>query len=315
MRSQRNGDHDGAAAGKLPAFSGSELNGMGASVSESEGSLTIVGTGIKAVGQVTLEAQSHIAHADKVLYLVADPLTVAWIMQLNSSAEDLYPLYQPGIDRLTTYYLMTDRILECLRQKRDVCGVFYGHPGVFAFPSHEAMLRARREGYRARMLPAVSAEDCLFADLGIDPGRAGCQSYEATDFLVHRRIIDPTCGLVLWQISVIGHVYPGMAGTAGISVLADTLIERYGASHQVFVYEAVPYPVCDPVIRRVKLTDLASTSLSQMSTLYVPPLAWPSFDAEVARKIGIPDEFVTKGAESASLYDPLVPQPSSVEAA
>jgi hypothetical protein len=34
------------------------------------------------------------------------------------------------------------------------------------------------------MLPAVSAEDCLFADLGVDPGAAGCQSHEAADFLI-----------------------------------------------------------------------------------------------------------------------------------
>jgi hypothetical protein len=35
------------------------------------------------------------------------------------------------------------------------------------------------------MLPAISAEDCLFADLGVDPADHGCPSYEATDFLVH----------------------------------------------------------------------------------------------------------------------------------
>jgi hypothetical protein len=37
------------------------------------------------------------------------------------------------------------------------------------------------------MLPGISAEDCLFADLGIDPGIYGCQSYEATDFLANGR--------------------------------------------------------------------------------------------------------------------------------
>lgn len=284
-------------------------------MSEKEGSLTIVGTGIKAVGQVTLEAQAHIAQADKVLYLVADPLTVAWIRELNSSAEDLYPFYQPGRNRLTTYFLMTDRILECLHSGIDVCVIFYGHPGVFAFPAHEALLRARREGYRAQMLPAVSAEDCLFADLGVDPGRAGCQSYEATDFLVYRRIIDTTCGLVLWQISVVGQVYHALGRPAGISVLADTLIEKYGPSHQVIVYEAAHYPICDPVILRVRLSDLSTTKLTPISTLYVPPLAWPNFDVEVARKIGIPDTFINERAGRASLYDPLVPQSSNVQTA
>ena len=284
-------------------------------MSEREGSLTIVGTGIKAIGQVTLEARAHIAQADKVLYLLADPLTVAWVRELNSSAEDLHPFYQPGRDRLTTYFLMTDRILECLHSGIDVCVVFYGHPGVFAFPAHEALLRARREGYRAQMLPAVSAEDCLFADLGVDPGRAGCQSYEATDFLVHRRAIDTTCGLVLWQISVVGQIYHGPGGPAGLTVLADTLIQKYGPAHQVIVYEASHYPICNPVIRRVQLSDLGTTELTPISTLYVPPVAWPNFDVEVARKIGIPDSFINERAGMSSLYNPLIPQPSDVETA
>ena len=40
------------------------------------------------------------------------------------------------------------------------------HPGVYVAPSHETVLRARAEGYPARMLPGISSEDCLFADLG-----------------------------------------------------------------------------------------------------------------------------------------------------
>ena len=77
-----------------------------------------------------------------------------------------------GRSRLDTYQDMVDRILACVREGSDVCVAFYGHPGVFVYPSHEAIKRARIEGYKATMLPGISAEDCLFADLGIDPGKA-----------------------------------------------------------------------------------------------------------------------------------------------
>ena len=49
-----------------------------------------------------------------------------------------------------------------------------------------------REGFNAQMLAGISAEDCLFADLGLDPGKNGCQSFEATDFLIRRRQFEPT---------------------------------------------------------------------------------------------------------------------------
>ena len=39
------------------------------------GSLTIVGTGIKAIAHMTDEGAEAIRHADKVLYGTAEPLT------------------------------------------------------------------------------------------------------------------------------------------------------------------------------------------------------------------------------------------------
>jgi hypothetical protein len=89
----------------------------------------------------------------------------------------------------------------------EVCVVFYGHPGVFVQPAHEAIRVARLEGFTARMLPGISAEDCLFADIEVDPGVYACQSFEATDFLVRKRKFDPRSPLVLWQIGSIGDLY------------------------------------------------------------------------------------------------------------
>ena len=34
------------------------------------------------------------------------------------------------------------------------------------------------------MLPGISAEDCLLADLGVDSAHNGLQSLEATDLLI-----------------------------------------------------------------------------------------------------------------------------------
>ena len=63
--------------------------------------------------------------------------------------------------------------------------MFYGHPGIFAWSPHKVIKVARAEGYQAHMEPGISAEDCLYADLGIDPGRCGCQHYEASQLLFY----------------------------------------------------------------------------------------------------------------------------------
>jgi uncharacterized protein YabN with tetrapyrrole methylase and pyrophosphatase domain len=91
----------------------------------------------------------------------------------------------------------------CKSRPQSVCR-FYGHPGVFVHSSHAAIKKAREEGYLAGMIPGISAADCLFADIGVDPSTSGCQFLEATDFLLRDRRLDVTGHVVLWQIGCVG---------------------------------------------------------------------------------------------------------------
>ena len=249
------------------------------------GSLTIVGTGIR-LGQLTFEARVVLEHADKLLYLVADPLTQSWILRTNGKAESLEHLYARGKNRLDTYRAMVERILACVREGLEVCVAFYGHPGVFVYPSHEAIRLARLEGFSARMLPGISALDCLFADLGVDPATTGCQSYEATDFLIHRRQIDTGSALILWQIGAVGQVdYRRKCNSRGLAVLVETLGEHYAASHPTVIYEASQFPICDPVIERVPLASIPRARVTHGSTLYLPPKSPARPDLEMIERL------------------------------
>jgi len=252
------------------------------------GSLTVVGTGIKAVAHITLEAALRIETADKVLYLVADPLTERWIRNQNRASESLFDCYVVGRPRVESYAAMVQRIMSNVRQELDVCVALYGHPGVFAAPGHEAIRQARLEGFRAEMLAGVSAEDCLFADLALDPSVRGCQSYEATDFLVHRRTVDISADLILWQIGVVGdlkfhRVQVGLP--ARLRVLAERLCDLYAPDHQAVLYEAAQLPVAQPRRHRFPLEQLPQTEVSPISTLHVPPKCTRAVDEECYRRL------------------------------
>lgn len=239
------------------------------------GSLTVVGTGILVAGHTTLEALAQLRCAEKLFYLVADPATQRWLRGLNATAESLYDAYAPGRHRAASYAEMVERILAPVRSGLEVCAAFYGHPGVAAFPGHEAVRRARHEGYAARMLPGVSAEDCLFADLGVDPGRHGCQSFDASRLVLRRHRIDVSSSLVIWQIGAVGvvtHSQRRLWSRRGLRLLTEVLLRFYPPSHQVVRYEAAPYPVCRPVIERLPLSRLPRARVTMASTLYVPPL-------------------------------------------
>lgn len=253
------------------------------------GSLTVVGTGIKLIAHVTTETPSYIEIADRVLYAIPDWATQEWIRRQNPRAEPLSD-YAEGQPRKVTYEGWVARILECVSAGESVCVVFYGHPGVFAYASHEAIRRARQRGFSARMLPSVSIDGVFFADVGVDPGVAGCVSYEATDFLIRPRQLDTTTGLLLWQAGVVGQLQAEepefLAGRQRI--LAETLIAHYGPEHQVIVYQAAVMPFSEPSIRHMSLSDLAERGLPRIATLYVPPRQRAPLDMAMVDRLGIP---------------------------
>lgn len=219
-------------------------------------------------------------------------MTATWLRTLNSTARSLNELYRAGVTRDRIYAEMTDEILGAVRRGSRVCAAFYGHPGVFVTPAHDVIERARAEGFPARMLPAISAEDCLIADLGVDPGEQGWQSYEATDLLLRRYRLEPTAALVVWQVDGIGKLDwdPDPApdpDSRGLRELAEFLLELYPHRHEVVFYTASLYPIVAPTFARVPLSDVAGLGEAPGPTLYVPPLPRGPIDADAARRLGI----------------------------
>ena len=175
--------------------------------------------------------------------------------------------------RLDAYQAITENILADLRKNLHLCVVLYGHPTVFAKPGLDAIRQAKNEGYNARVLPGISAEACLFADLLIDPGSCGCLSIEATDLLIHQKRIDPSCHLILWQADMIGVLGNPSShdNRRGMAQLVEYLSKHYIQEQDIVLYEAAQYPTFEPRVEKTSLAKLPNLALSGISTLYLPP--------------------------------------------
>ena len=254
------------------------------------GTLIVVGTGMTAISQLTREAEYCLSVAERVFYLVIDPHTEAFIRHLNPSAQCLTPHYEYGTGkpRLRAYQDMVEAILHPVRHGSTVCAAFYGHPGVFVYPSHEAIVQARREGHYAKMLPGISSEDMLIADLGVDPALPGLQTYEATGFVLLKPCIDTRIPLILWQVGVVGALTAEpRAAPQHLAALLDALLVSYPPDHEVIVYQASGYDNVAPVLAVTALAHLPEHDLNALSTLYVPPLVPAAPDSSRAARLGI----------------------------
>ena len=252
------------------------------------GSLVVVGTGIQSVGHFTVETLSYIRNAEKLLYLVTEPTTALYLNDLNTTAESLSDLYQVDVHRMISYEGMVERTLGYVRDGLAVCVAYYGHPGVYVYPSHEAIRRAKEEGYPAKMLPGISAEDCLFADLGIDPS-VGCQSFEATSFLVRKPQFDSANLLILWQVGVVGDLtfQPDRDPRPSLQVLFDYLTRFYPVDQRVVMYEASAYPTCEARIDEMKLAEIPQAAVNGITTLCIYPNGKRPIDSEMSARLGL----------------------------
>lgn len=255
---------------------------------DGRGSLVVAGSGIQLLRQLTPEARDAIEAADEVLYLVSDPATAEWLRSVKPNARSLSELYRSGPPRRQIYAEMVEQILDAVRGGANVCALFYGHPGVYVAPSHLAVAQARQEGYPSRMLPGISAEDCLFADLGVDPADHGWQSYDATDFLLRGYEPDPASTLVLWQVDALGKLDSSLGQEPGsLRVLAERLRELYPGEHELVFYLASSYPIAPSRIERVQLDVLGQLEEAPGPTLYIVPARRRPIDAAVAERLGL----------------------------
>jgi len=237
------------------------------------GSLICVGVGMTLGAHITPIAKSHIEHADKVFLLMSNGVVEAWINGLNENTQSLQVYYQEGKSRHITYREMVHAITADVESGLNIVAAFYGHPGVFACVAHKAINYLQEKQIPAKMEAGISAEDCLYADLGIDPGKTGCIHYETSQFMFYKRQIDTAAHLILWQVAIAGDQSLSKTATEleYRQLLVELLLAHYPSEHEVILYEAKVLPIQKVRKEYISIKALESASLNMETTLVIPP--------------------------------------------
>lgn len=262
----------------------------------SQGSFSAVSMGILLAGHVTVRAKNAIESADIVYCLAPSPFSEKWLTTLNKNCVSLQPHYEEGKHRMESYEGMVNEMLSSVRNGLKVCGAFYGHAGVFSWVPHQTVKVARAEGYYANMEPGISAEACLYSDLGIDPGDYGIQSYEASQFLFFDHPPNPASYLLLWQVALAGESTAKTfhSDADKIDILVNYLRKWYPENHEVILYEAAFLPIEEVRKEKVTLGELAKSELELHTTLVIPPAKKLCFNHEIMDLMGLDEESFLK---------------------
>lgn len=240
---------------------------------EKKGSFVAVGVGMTLGAHICPLSRSYIEHADIVFCSLSDSYVEEWVMTMNSEVRSLQSFYAVGKDRRDTYKEMVAAMMTEVRAGKNVVGAFYGHPGVFALAPHKVIAIARDEGFQAHMEPGISAEDCLYADMGLDPGTNGCIHYEANQFLMNKKCLDTSALLILWQVGMVGdrRHQEFESHKKYRHLLMQSLMAFYPADHRVALYEAAVLPIDEVRIEWLTLKNIGDAKIHQHTTMVIPP--------------------------------------------
>jgi len=252
-----------------------------------KGSLVNVGLGMTLGSHISPLSRNFIENADVVFVAASNKLVEEWVEGMNTDVRTLQQYYNEGTSRMITYRNMVEAIMTEVRAGKNVVGAFYGHPGVFAWAPHETIRQCHKEGFKAHMEAGISAEDCLYADLGIDPGTRGCIHYEASQFMFKKKMLDPTAYLVLWQVGIAGDKTLAKFSIESEykQVLVDMLTRVYPEDHVIILYECAVLPIEQARTEQIALKDLANVDISLKTTVVIPPSQEPEENTEILMEI------------------------------
>jgi tetrapyrrole methylase family protein / MazG family protein len=243
-------------------------------VSEGFYDVSIVGLGIRGPLQVTRETDEVLRSCRVIHYVATEPDAVDYLAGFRAELNDLHRLYTVGRERMPVYRAMTEAVLRDGRERPPTALALYGHPMMFVTPSRMIRVKADLLGLRTRVLPAISALDCLMVDLNLDPNEHGLVQYEVNYALLYRPSLDPNVPCLLWQVgSAESTLYAMPPRTPNRFVrLRNYLRQFFPAEHVVALAVTATRPEAESDVTWLTLRDLpdAYYLIQGLTTLYIP---------------------------------------------
>lgn len=251
--------------------------------------LYIVGLGIVSVRQVTREAESAMRRSNEVLY-VSDAIGIdTYLQELCEKVTEAYvSTLREGEGRLSKYNRIAAMVIEAALDHPPVSFAIAGHPLVFVYPTQQILAVAEQLELRVKVLPGISALDCMIVDLALDPGSLGVQMFETTGFLLQQRPLQPDVPCFLWQVgSVETRLFTrAQSVPQRFERLQRHLLKYYPPHHRVKIVYSSSHPLAASMMLEFRLDEmhLHAAQIHPGATLYIPPAAMPEVkDLELAQ--------------------------------
>jgi uncharacterized protein YabN with tetrapyrrole methylase and pyrophosphatase domain len=240
----------------------------------SNSSIHVLGLGVRAVTQITLESNYLLQQMEQVFHCEYDPRVSEYLADIGCTEVNLKHLYEDGRPREEAYQDICDTIVEAAKAGAKCAYLAPGNPTFLNTIVFKLRESTSRYGIPFFVYSGVSSIDTLVTDLFIPVEVTGLQCFEATHFVRMKPVIDVRVPLVLFQPSVVeAYDVRRIAGVylPGVKILQDVLIELYGTDQKWILLRSAMSLDDSPVIATGVLSDLVEkASHLRLGTLLIP---------------------------------------------
>lgn len=257
----------------------------------------VVGTGTVGYRQLTKEAEAALEKSDKV-FLVHHQELISDYLDEFTEVIDITDEYEDNTERSDTYKRMAERVIDSAQEPDTevVSLALYGHPMYFVDPSRIVINEAPKHDLEVEVIPGISAIDCLYIDIGLDPSEDGLQIFEATDVLIREFELNPEVPAFLLQIGSVESTLYSMDDSKPerFTNIKEHLQDFYPEDHSLYLLQTSTYPISNSERIEFNLSQFDTKEVSErinhMQTLYIPPTDSRNvMNSEMQRKAGSVD--------------------------
>ena len=222
------------------------------------GTITVVGLGPGAVGNLSLETMGLLQSCEQVILRTAVHPTVSELKKQHVKFTSCDDLYEKAASFEEVYNSVVERVLAAA-QKGDVVYAVPGSPLVAEKTVVLLRQAAKEQGVRLVIKPSMSFLDLAYVELGIDP-IAGLQIIDAQDF--------GEIANAGQHPLMITQVYSQMVASDLKIALMDVLPDE----HEIYFLRNLGLP--DEECRPIKLYELdRQANIDHLTSAYIPPFA------------------------------------------
>jgi uncharacterized protein YabN with tetrapyrrole methylase and pyrophosphatase domain len=203
--------------------------------------ISVIGSGMLGVNQITTEGFSVIQSVDRVLWIGDIAGLKEYLSQHEILHEDLSYLYEDGGVDINNYTRIIQHIKNVLTECKHVALIVPGHPRI-GVTIVQLLQKLSQDGtFTFHCYPGISSFDAMINDIGIDPLEEGGSILDVNRLIIYDYAMDPCVNYFIYHVCSIGNAntdYSSPQASNKVKYLKSKLLKHYPANTPLFLLSA-----------------------------------------------------------------------------